>query len=172
MVQQFLLCLPEIRSRWFLFVSSWKISLCFKSFTTYPQEKSNHKKYPTGTPRRIDVDIRHFSTSYFYVISMYFFRCNFDGQKIHVVSTYFFQCNFDVRKIRVVSTYFFRCNFDGRKIHLASTCFFQCNFFHWNIQSFYTYFFQRNFYGLIIHFVCTYFFRRNFDEFDVVVGKL
>ena len=44
MIQQFLSRLPKIGSRWFLFIWSGKSSLIFKLFTTYPQEKSNHKK--------------------------------------------------------------------------------------------------------------------------------
>ena len=154
---------------------------------------------PTGTPRRIHVDSTwilrryvedqismnsHVIFAYFFrfnfdgqkihVVSSYSFQCNFDGRKIHVVSTYFYQCNFASRKIHVVSTYFFRCNFDGRKIHVVSTYFFRCNFDGRKIHVVSTYFFQCNFDGRNVNVVFTYFFRRNFDgqKFDIVFGKL
>ena len=44
MVQQFLSCLARIRSRQYLFISSRKSYLPFKSFTACLQEKSSHKK--------------------------------------------------------------------------------------------------------------------------------
>ena len=86
------------------------------------------KNFPTGTPRRIHVDITsiHQRSNFdafprrFHV----FFRCNFADRKIHVASTYVYRCNFTGRKIHVFSTYFFRCNFDGRKIYVVSTYFF------------------------------------------------
>ena len=76
-----------------------------------------------------------------YVVSTYFFRCNFDGRKIqgrfhvlfrqnfagwniHVFSTYFFRWTKNPRCF----TYFFRCNFDGRKIHVLCMYFFSTKF--------------------------------------------
>ena len=43
-VQQFLSCLPRIRSRQYLFVSSTKSYLPLQLSTACPQEKSSHKK--------------------------------------------------------------------------------------------------------------------------------
>ena len=79
----------------------------------------------TSNPRRFDVDITSIRWSQIstnlQVIFTYFFRCNFDGQKIHFFSTYFSWHNFTGQNIYVFSTYFFRYNFSGRRIHVVFT---------------------------------------------------
>ena len=90
-----------------------------------------------------------------YVLSTYFFRCNFDGRKIQGRFHVLFRQNFAGWNIHVFSTYFFRCNFDERKIHVVSLTFFDVI--------------------LMVEkstfFACT-FFRQNFDgqKFDVTFG--
>ena len=165
----------------FIYISNFitnQITSCFCCFLNRSFWKSFKcicYRFPTGTPRRIDVDITSIRWKpnfdellcHFHVL----FRLNFAGGKIDVVSTYFFRCHFDGRKIHVVSKYFFRCHFDGRKIHVFSTYFFRYNFDGPKIHVFSTYFFRCNFADQKIHIVSTYFFRCNFDDRKIYVAS-
>ena len=81
--------------------------------------------FPTGTPRRIDVDIHLVSTYFFFGVILMFeksmlFPSTFFGvismvEKSTLLSLTFFQCNFDVGKIHIFYMNFSRRNFDEQK---------------------------------------------------------
>ena len=60
--------------------------------------KPNSQQNPTGTPHRMDIDLMSILHRYiekkistkFYVISTYYFRYKFDGQKIDIALTFFY----------------------------------------------------------------------------------
>ena len=149
----------RLNSRWQMFFKTGVLKNIHRKTTGKHLCWSLPNGYTTSNPRRFDVDITSIRRSQIstnlQVIFTYFFRCNFDGQKIYVISTYFFRCNFAGRKIHVVSTYFFSRNFADRNIHVFSTHFFRCNFD-----------------GRKIHVVSTHFFRCNFDRRKFLFNKM
>ena len=131
--------------------------------------------WPTGTPRRIDVDSTRILCRYvedqismnFHVISTYFFDvismvenftwfpCTFCDVISSVEnSTLFPRTFFNVISTVEKSTLFPRTFFDVISMVVVSTYFYRCNFDGWNMH--------------------IAFFRRNFDRqrFDIIFGKV
>ena len=93
-----------------------------------------HKQFsfqraPHVNQSQIDIDITSYVekkiSAIFHVVSTYFFRCSFDGQKIHVISTYFIWRNIEL--VSEKST-LFGCAFNVISMGKKSTLF-QCTFF-------------------------------------------
>ena len=129
-------------SRWQMFFKTGVLKNIHRKTTGKHLCWSLPNGYTTSNPRRFDVDITSIRRSQI-------------STNLQVIFTYFFRCNFDGQKIYVISTYFFRCNFAGQKIHFFSTYFSWHNFTSQNIYVFSTYFFQYNFSGRRIHVVFT-----------------
>lgn len=87
------------------------------------------QRAPHVNQSQIDIDITSYVekkiSAIFHVVSTYFFRCSFDGQKIHVISTYFIR-----RNIKLVSekSTLFGCAFNIISMGKKSTLF-RCTFF-------------------------------------------
>ena len=98
-----------------------------------------HKQFsfqraPHVNQSQIDIDITSYVekkiSAIFHVVSTYFFRCSFDGQKIHVISTYFIRRNIEL--VSEKST-LFGCAFNvismGKKSTDERSKTFKCTYF-------------------------------------------